>query len=333
MDGETFLSPLPGRADPGIQRLGIVGNSSAILQVLDQLRLVARTDSTVLIMGETGTGKEVAAHAVHVLSGRANQPFVKLNCAALPSNLLESELFGHERGAFTGASTQRVGRFELAKRGSLFLDEVGEMAIELQPKLLRVLQEREFERVGGTRTLRADARLIAATNSDLEAMVAKRSFREDLFYRLNVFPIILPPLRDRRGDIPLLVHHFVEGLSRKLGRPAPRVPPAVLARLESHHWSGNIRELQNVIERSLITSERDVLELCAFETRPPVLHSSDDALASVNRDHILSVLERTNWVVAGPNGAAARLGLKRSTLNSRMQRLGISRASSARIAR
>jgi formate hydrogenlyase transcriptional activator len=312
----------------------ITGRSSALRVVLQQVQTVAPTESTVLICGETGTGKELVARSIHQQSGRTG-PFVKLNCAAIPPNLLESELFGHERGAFTGAVMRRTGRFELAQNGTLFLDEIGEMVPELQPKLLRLLQEREFERVGSSVTLRSNARLVAATNRDLCAMVDERRFREDLYYRLNVFPIHVPALRDRRGDVPLLAAAFLQQFAERMNKEIRSISPTVLSRLEAHDWPGNIRELQNVIERAVILSKGPVLEsLCLEGVRrsaptaqraelpaPPLV----DSLREMERVHILSVLQRSNWVIAGPNGAAARLGMKRSTLNFRMKRLGIAR--------
>jgi DNA-binding NtrC family response regulator len=314
-------------AAPAESSAGIVGRSAALLAVMSQVQTVATTDSTVLVYGETGTGKELIARAIHEASGRRDGPFVKLNCSAIPSGLLESELLGHERGAFTGAVAQRIGRFELAHGGTLFLDEIGEIATELQPKLLRLLQEREFERVGGTRTVRADVRLIAATNRDLSEMVKARTFREDLFYRLNVFPITLPSLRERRQDIPELAHHFVAQLAPRLRRPPCTIALDALQRLQAYDWPGNIRELQNVVERALILSHGPTLYIPPFETKAAVTAPSApelaDDLASVNRAHILGVLEATGWVVAGPNGAAARLGVKRSTLVYRMKKLGI----------
>jgi formate hydrogenlyase transcriptional activator len=292
---------------------------------------VAPTDSTVLILGETGTGKELIARAVHNLSARRANAFVKLNCAAIPTGLLESELFGHEKGAFTGAIAQRVGRFELAHRGTIFLDEVSEIPLELQPKLLRVLQEREFERLGSTRTLRTDARLIAATNRDLDAMVQAQQFRADLFYRLNVFPIRVPPLRDRPEDIPLLVRHFVQQFSRRNNRSIDTIPSETMEGLVRYHWPGNIRELQNVIERAVIISTGPVLKVAVADLKPsrrpkatvkpgPSLKGT---LGDAERAEILKALEESNWIVAGPQGAAARLRMKRSTLQFRMQKLGI----------
>ncbi|HEY7303161.1 MAG TPA: sigma 54-interacting transcriptional regulator [Bryobacteraceae bacterium] len=310
----------------------IVGKSEALRRVLKQVETVAPTDSTVLIYGETGTGKELIARALHNLSARNAGAFVKLNCAAIPTGLLESELFGHEKGAFTGAIAQRIGRFELAHRGTVFLDEVGEIPLELQPKLLRVLQEREFERLGSPRTLRTDARLIAATNRDLSAMVDEQTFRSDLYYRLNVFPIRVPALRERPEDIPLLVRHFVQQFSRRIGKHIDAIPAETMSALSAYHWPGNIRELQNVIERAVILSAGPVLKVPTDELRAsgpaaPAMPANGKSMRVVldetERQQILNALEKANWVVAGPNGAAERLGMKRSTLQSRMQKLGI----------
>ncbi len=305
----------------------IIGNSPALESVLEQAERVAPTDSTVLIQGETGTGKELVARAIHSLSTRCGRPFVKLNCAAIPFDLLESELFGHERGAFTGAIAQKVGRFELADKGTLFLDEVGDIPPGLQPKLLRVLQEQEFERLGSTRTHRVDVRLVAATNRNLADMVKRNEFRSDLYYRLNVFPVLLPPLRERREDIPALVTHFVEIHARRMGKQIEHIPPETMSALASYEWPGNIRELQNLIERSVILSTGAVLRPPLAELKHCFEVQSVEAitLEEAERDHILKTLESTRWVVAGPNGAAARLGIKRSTLYFRMQKLGISR--------
>jgi formate hydrogenlyase transcriptional activator len=320
----------------------IVGRSGALRKVLEQIETVAPTDSTVLIYGETGSGKELIARAVHNLSVRKANAFVKLNCAAIPTGLLESELFGHERGAFTGAISQRVGRFELANHGTMFLDEIGEIPIELQPKLLRVLQEREFERLGATRTLRTDARLIAATNRDLEELVAEQKFRSDLYYRLNVFPVRVPALRERPEDIPLLVRHFVQQFSRRLGKVIDAIDSDTMSALTRYAWPGNIRELQNVIERAVILTSGPVLNVRTEDLRAasqspaaPAASSNGngapagsnrnirEALEEAEREQILAALEKAKWVVAGPEGAAARLGMKRSTLQSRMQKLGI----------
>jgi formate hydrogenlyase transcriptional activator len=316
----------------------IVGNSEPLRRVLREIETVAPADSTVLIYGETGTGKELIARALHNLSARKTNAFVKLNCAAIPTGLLESELFGHEKGAFTGAITQRVGRFELAHRGTIFLDEIGEIPLELQPKLLRVLQEREFERLGSTRTLRTDARLIAATNRDLKEMAEEGKFRSDLYYRLNVFPIRVPSLRERKEDIPLLVRHFVQEFSRRNNRVIDTIASEIMEALVRYHWPGNIRELQNVIERAVIISKGPVLNVSLAELKPDVstttspghpkassVHreSLQEALDETERAQILRALEEANGVVGGPNGAAARLGIKRTTLHVRMQKLGI----------
>ena len=306
----------------------LIGSSPALEAVLEQVEQVAPTDSTVLIQGETGTGKELIARAVHNISSRCGRSFVKLNCAAIPFDLLESELFGHEKGAFTGAIAQKIGRFEVADKGTLFLDEVGDIPLALQPKLLRVLQEQEFERLGGTRTHQVDVRLVAATNRDLTNMMKQGKFRSDLYYRLNVFPILLPPLRERCEDIPALVQHFVELYGRRMGKPIEDIAPETMYALSSHQWPGNIRELQNFIERSVILTSGTVLHPPLAELKRSVEAESLGAitLEEAERDHIRKTLERTRWVVAGPNGAAARLGIKRSTLYFRMQRLGISRS-------
>jgi formate hydrogenlyase transcriptional activator len=308
----------------------IIGNSTVLLQVLRQVEAVAPTNSTVLIQGETGSGKELIARAVHNLSQRRTHSFVKLNCAAIPTGLLESELFGHEKGAFTGAIAQRIGRFELASQGTIFLDEVSEIPLDLQPKLLRVLQEREFERLGNSRTLRTDARLIAATNRDLTTMVEEQRFRSDLFYRLNVFPIYVPPLRERREDIPFLVRHFAQHFARNMTKKIDTISTETMNVLVNYPWPGNIRELQNVIERAVILSKGPMLNvsLADLKTKTPEANGHTNGAATleeIERKHILSVLEQTNWVFAGPNGAAARLGIKRPTLQFRMQKLGISR--------
>ncbi len=309
----------------------IVGKSEALRRVLKQVETVAPTDSLVLIYGETGTGKELVARAVHNLSSRSKSAFVKLNCAAIPTGLLESELFGHEKGAFTGAISQRIGRFELASSGTVFLDEIGEVPLEMQPKLLRVLQEREFERLGSSRTLRTEARLIAATNRDLEAMVAEQHFRSDLYYRLNVFPIRIPALRERPEDIPLLVRHFAQQFSRRMGKHIDSIPSETMAALSRYHWPGNIRELQNVIERAVILATGPVLQVPLDEVRPREMAAGAlrqdgkkgmrAVLDEAERQQIVTALEEANWTVAGPNGAASRLGMKRSTLQSRMQKI------------
>jgi formate hydrogenlyase transcriptional activator len=305
----------------------IIGNSPALEAVLEQVERVAPTDSTVLIQGETGTGKELIARAIHNLSVRCGCPFVKLNCAAIPFDLLESELFGHERGAFTGAIAQKIGRFELADKGTLFLDEVGDIPPALQPKLLRVLQEQEFERLGSNRTHQVDVRLVAATNRNLADMVKRNEFRSDLYYRLNVFPIPLPPLRARRQDITALVEHFVEIYARRMDKQIEHISPETMSALISYQWPGNIRELQNFIERSVILTSGSVLypPLASLKSAPEAESLEAITLEDAEREHILKALEHTGWVVAGRNGAAARLGIKRSTLYFKMQKLGISR--------
>jgi formate hydrogenlyase transcriptional activator len=308
----------------------IVGGSAALRQVLKQVETVAPTGSTVLIRGETGTGKELIARALHDLSSRRERTFVKLNCAAIPTGLLESELFGHEKGAFTGAISQKIGRFELAHQGTLFLDEVGDIPPELQPKLLRVLQEQEFERLGSTKTIKVDVRLVAATNRDLAAMVAESRFRSDLYYRLNVFPLVLPPLRERRDDIPPLVRHFTQRFARRMGRRIETIPSAVMEALVHYPWPGNIRELQNVVERAVILSPGSSLLVPLGDLQPaaaqtPVPTGEAVKLADAEREHIAGALRETGWVVGGPKGAAARLGMKRSTLLWKMKKLDISR--------
>jgi formate hydrogenlyase transcriptional activator len=305
----------------------IIGSSPALESVLAQVEQVAPTDSTVLIQGETGTGKELIARAVHNLSARCGRPFIKLNCAAIPFDLLESELFGHEKGAFTGAIAQKIGRFEAADKGTLFLDEVGDIPLALQPKLLRVLQEQEFERLGSTRTHQVDVRLVAATHRNLVEMVKRGEFRSDLYYRLNVFPVSLPPLRARREDIHALVEHYVEIYARRMGKQIECVAPETMAAFSSYQWPGNIRELQNFIERSVILTSGTVLAppLASLSSTAEAESLGPITLEDAERDHIRKTLEQTRWVVAGPNGAAARLGIKRSTLYFRMQKLGISR--------
>jgi formate hydrogenlyase transcriptional activator len=306
----------------------IIGQSSALESVLEQVEQVAPTDSSVLVQGETGTGKELIARAIHNLSSRCGRPFIKLNCAAIPFDLLESELFGHEKGAFTGAIAQKIGRFELADKGTLFLDEVGDIPLPLQPKLLRVLQEQEFERLGSGRTHQVDVRLVAATHRNLVDMVKRNEFRSDLYYRLNVFPIPLPPLRARHEDIPALVEHFVEIYARRMGKQIERIAPETMSALLSYQWPGNIRELQNFIERSVILTSGNVLHppLASLNSAAEAESLGPITLEDAERDHIRKTLEQTRWVVAGPNGAAARLGIKRSTLYFRMQKLGISRS-------
>jgi formate hydrogenlyase transcriptional activator len=322
---ETLKSSDPDRDQRRFEQ--IIGKSAALEAVFEQVECVASTDSTVLIQGETGTGKELIARAIHNISSRCGRSFVKLNCAAIPLDLLESELFGHEKGAFTGAIAQRIGRFEMADRGTLFLDEVGDIPPALQPKLLRVLQEQEFERLGSTHTRQVDVRLVAATNRDLTDMMKQGDFRTDLYYRLNVFPIRIPPLRERREDIPLLVEYFMEKFARRMGKRIETVPKATMQKLVDWPWPGNVRELQNMIERGVILSRGFVLEIPLTEldqSAVPALHDSNRAstLEAFEREHILDALRDTGWVVAG---AAERLGLNRSTLNARMRKLEIRR--------
>ena len=312
----------------------IVGNSPALEAVLEQVERVAPTDSTVLIQGETGTGKELIAQAIHNVSRRYGRPYVKLNCAAIPFDLLESELFGHERGAFTGAIAQKVGRFELADKGTLFLDEVGDIPLALQPKLLRVLQEQEFERLGSGKTHRVNVRLVAATHRNLTDMVARNQFRSDLYYRLNVFPIMLPPLRERREDVALLVSHFVEVCSRRMGKQISCIPKETLDAFTSYSWPGNVRELQNLIERAVIRSDNGVLanplppldaNLVGANLSNTNLVGPTGTLKDSQRTLILQALQAAGWIIGGPDGAAAWLGLKRTTLIAKMKKLGISR--------
>jgi formate hydrogenlyase transcriptional activator len=310
---------------------GLIGSSPKFQAVLDEINTVAPSDCAVLIQGETGTGKEVIAQAIHEASPRRQSRFVALNCAAIPSALLESELFGHERGAFTGAVTQTIGRFQAADRGTLFLDEIGDLPLELQPKLLRVLQEKQVERLGGDRTFQVDVRVIAATNQGLWRMVQERKFRADLYYRLNVFPITLPPLRERRGDIRLLLAHFLRRFAQRQGKSVDYVSDQVMTAIEKYSWPGNIRELQNFIERSVILTrgaelQAPIAELTKSEPQVDDIRTLEDA----NRAHIKAMLGETNWVVGGPNGAAARLGMHRTTLIARMQKLGISRETTER---
>jgi formate hydrogenlyase transcriptional activator len=316
---------------------GIVGQSSALRQVLQQVGMVAGTDSTVLVEGETGTGKELIAHAIHSSSQRYGHAFIKLNCAAIPLDLLESELFGHEKGAFTGAIAQKIGRFEMADKGTLFLDEVGDIPPASQPKLLRVLQEQEFERLGSGRTHKVDVRLVAATNRDLAKMVARGQFRSDLYYRLNVFPISVPALRERREDIPALVSHFVKIFSHRMKKQVDSIPPETMSAFQWHSWPGNIRELQNMVERAVILSHHGMLHNPLFNRRtgPIVLSLQGTQIAPSpgnweDSDHslIVETLEQAGWIVGGPRGAAAKLGLKRTTLLAKMRRLGISRPTS-----
>lgn len=309
----------------------IVGENPALRAILKEVETVAPTESTVLVRGETGTGKELIARAIHDLSPRKDRTLVKLNCAAIPTGLLESELFGHEKGAFTGAISQKIGRFELAHEGTLFLDEVGDIPLELQPKLLRVLQEQEFERLGGTKTIRVNVRVVAATNRDLAEMIAENRFRSDLYYRLNVFPIALPPLRERPDDIPRLVRHFTQSFARRMGRRIETIPSSMMDVLVHYPWPGNIRELQNVVERAVILSKGPTLQVPVADLKPGAAPATAPAaaasatLADAEREHILRALRDTNWVLGGPDGAAARLGMKRSTLHWKMKKLGISR--------
>jgi formate hydrogenlyase transcriptional activator len=307
----------------------IVGENAALRAILNQVETVAPTESTVLVRGETGTGKDLIARALHDLSPRKGRTLVKLNCAAIPTGLLESELFGHEKGAFTGAISQRVGRFEVAHQGTLFLDEVGDIPLELQPKLLRVLQEHEFERLGSTKTIRVNVRLVAATNRDLAKMIAEGRFRSDLYYRLSVFPITLPPLRERQDDIPRLVRHFTQDFARRMGRRIETIPSSVMDALVRYPWPGNVRELQNVIERAVILSKGQTLQVLVADLQPAASPATAPTaavtLTDAEREHILRVLRDTNWVLGGPDGAAARLGMKRSTLHWKLKKLGISR--------
>lgn len=304
----------------------IVGHSPAFQSVLHLVGMIAKSDSVTLIQGETGTGKEVIARAIHNLSSRSRGPFIKLNCAAIPGPLLESELFGHERGAFTGAYAQTKGRFQRADQGTLFLDEIGDLPLELQPKLLRALQEQEFERLGSSQTIRVNVRVVAATNQDLAQLVANKQFRADLYYRLNVIPIFLPPLHERVEDIPLLVEHFVRKFSARLGKPIDVIPDEVMEVLKSHDWPGNIRELQNFIERAVVLSPDSVLRPTLSELKQMTKQPSAAAshtLAEAEREHILDVLKQTDWLIGGQHGAAARLGLPRTTLVYKMRKLGI----------
>ena len=334
---EAILYAEPSRAERAFER--ILGNSAALESVLEQIERVAPTDSTVLIQGETGTGKELIAHAIHNVSARCGRALIKLNCAAIPLDLLESELFGHERGAFTGAITQKIGRFEMAHQGTLFLDEVGDIPPTVQPKLLRVLQEREFERLGSGRTHHVDVRVVAATNRDLAAMVARGEFRSDLYYRLNVFAILLPPLRSRREDIPALVKQFVNVFSRRMRKEIAYISPETMAAFISYPWPGNVRELENMIERAVILANDGVLTnplpgsglrttTCAVPAAPPNPNPHvPKTLRESERALILATLNATGWVVGGSKGAATQLGLKRTTLIDRMRRLGIQRPS------
>lgn len=341
--GQAFETPRHAQVQPikksssaseAAMDRSVIGQCAVLREVLRQVAIVAPMDSTILILGETGTGKELIADAVHRQSSRRNKSLVKVNCAAMPAGLLESELFGHERGAFTGAIARKAGRFELAHQGTLFLDEIGDIPLELQPKLLRVLQEQQFERVGSTTTTRVDARIVAATSRDLSRMVNDREFRSDLFYRLNVFPIRIPALRERIEDIPLLVQHFVAEISRRMNKQIEVIPTDVMKALAGHSWPGNIRELRNFIERSVILTASNVLTpplhelstVCpAASAAPQRLTSSSYTLKEIEREHILIALNDTDWVVGGPAGAATRLGLKRTTLAAKMQKLGIFR--------
>jgi formate hydrogenlyase transcriptional activator len=326
-DAESYSRVADIRQRLGSLGVQMVGSSLAFEQALELVEIVAPTDSTVLILGETGTGKELIARAVHNLSARCGRPFIKLNCSAIPFDLLESELFGHEKGAFTGAFAQKIGRFEMADTGTLFLDEIGDMPLALQPKLLRVLQEQEFERVGSGRTHRINVRVVAATHRDLAKMVARKEFRSDLYYRLNVFPVALPPLRERRQDIPQLASHFVEVCARRMGKQIDHIPQDILAAFTSYSWPGNVRELQNLVERAVIRSNNGVLAnpLVVSETlsNPPVPPPS--TFSDSQRALILQALQETGWVIGGSGGAAARLGLKRTTLIAKIKKFGISR--------
>jgi formate hydrogenlyase transcriptional activator len=331
-DYATVMNPGPDQPERTFER--IIGKSAALESVLEQVEQVAPTDSTILIEGETGTGKELIAHAIHNASQRCGRAFIKLNCAAIPLDLLESELFGHEKGAFTGAIAQKMGRFEMADKGTLFLDEVGDIPPALQPKLLRILQEQEFERLGSGRTHKVDVRLVAATNRNLAKMVARGQFRSDLYYRLNVFPILLPALRERREDIPALITHFVRIFTRRMGKQVDSIPPETLAAFQRYSWPGNIRELQNLVERAVILSRDGVLpnplhhkqtELMIPSLQGTITFHSSMTLEAAERALILETLEQAGWIAGGPRGAAAKLGLKRTTLLAKMRRFGISR--------
>jgi formate hydrogenlyase transcriptional activator len=324
IDLDELLESSRGNEELRQEFEGIIGSSQALCGVLDQIRTVAPTDSTVLIEGETGTGKELIANAIHAHSSRRSRPFVKLNCAAIPLGLLECELFGHEKGAFTGAVAQKLGRFEVAHGGTLFLDEIGDIPLELQTKLLRVLQEREFQRLGSTYTRRVDVRIVTATNQDLACLIAEKQFRMDLYYRLNVFPIDLPPLRRRVEDIPILVAHFVHKYAGRMSKQISKVAKDAMDALMDYPWPGNIRELQNFIERAVILSKSDVLQIPALSPSVPI-RTEPVTLAEAERHHIMKVLEESKWVVGGTSGAAARLGVKRTTLIARMRKRGLSR--------
>jgi formate hydrogenlyase transcriptional activator len=328
----TITGPMTDQVERTFER--IIGSSAALESVLTQVEQVAPTSSTVLIEGETGTGKELIAHAIHNASQRCGRPFIKLNCAAIPLDLLESELFGHEKGAFTGAIAQKIGRFEMADKGTLFLDEVGDIPPALQPKLLRVLQEQEFERLGSGRTHKVDVRLVAATNRSLTKMIARGQFRSDLYYRLNVFPLLLPALRERREDIPSLVEHFVEIFSRRMGKTVDSIPTETMAAFQWYAWPGNVRELQNLVERSVILSRDGILPNPLHKKQPELIipphrdtraFQSSMTLEDSDRALVVETLEEVGWVVGGPRGAAFKLGLKRTTLLAKMKRLGISR--------
>jgi len=324
--GETRPTENEQRRD--ITFSDIVGQSAALWNVLSAIETVAPTDSTVLIQGESGTGKELVARAVHELSGRRSRPFVKLNCAAIPTGLLESELFGHERGAFTGAIASKVGRFDLADGGTLFLDEIGDIPLEVQPKLLRVLQDQEFERVGGTRSIRVNVRIVAATHRDLAHMVTEQKFRNDLYYRLHVFPVLLPPLRERREDIPLLVQHFIVKRSAKLGKRVDSISSETMSALMDYDWPGNVRELENLLERAIILSDSELRIPNSELNRRPGQETytlSGSLLEQSERDHIVRAVKQSGWVIGGPQGAAVRLGVKRTTLQYKMQKYGIAR--------
>ena len=322
-DAKTVRSYEDGRPENGFDE--IIGNSPALEFALAEVERVAPTDSTVLILGETGTGKELIARAIHNISARCGRPFIKLNCSAIPFDLLESELFGHEKGAFTGAVAQKMGRFEMADTGTLFLDEIGDLPLALQPKLLRVLQEQEFERLGSGRTHRINVRLVAATHRDLGEMVSRKEFRSDLYYRLNVFPVVLPPLRERREDIPQLAMHFVDVFARRMNKRIDHIPEGVLDAFVSHSWPGNVRELQNLVERAVIRSNNGVLPNPLPDKNPVMVPPSRDTFTASTRALILHALRSTGWVIGGTAGAAARLGLKRTTLIAKMKKLGISR--------
>jgi len=322
------ISPVPWKEEDCRGQVfdGIVGGSAALQRALQEVQVVAPTDSGVLILGETGTGKELIARAIHNLSARRDRPFIKLNCAAIPSGLLESELFGHERGAFTGALMRKAGRFEVADKGTIFLDEVGDIPLELQPKLLRVLQEQEFERLGSTHTQQVNVRMVAATHRNLKQMVEDGKFRGDLYYRLHVFPLQIPPLRERRGDIPLLVHHFVNQYARRMNRCIETISPEAIEALTHYSWPGNVRELQNFIERAVILSQGRVLSppLAELKEAAVQMPSSElNTLEAVEREHVLRAVRASNWVLGGPKGAAARLGMKRTTLAYRIRKLHI----------